>query len=84
MSRSMSLEQLPHIVVPWAALLVVGLIMVGSASVALGGGYLERHLLFLALALALFTVSLHALVTRVAQWLTWRTEGMSRQAAHFD
>ena len=56
MNRAMSLEQLPHIVVPWAALLVVGVVMVGSASVALGGGYLERHLLFLVLSLVTFGI----------------------------
>ena len=39
-----------NLVVPWLVLLVIGTVMVGSAAVALGSGYLSRHLLFLAVA----------------------------------
>lgn len=38
------------LVVPWFALLVIGTVMVGSAAVALGGAYLSKHLIFLAVA----------------------------------
>jgi cell division protein FtsW len=40
----------------WLALLVVGLIMVASASVALDGAYLTKHLIFLALSLIAFAI----------------------------
>lgn len=42
--------RLAPIVIPWMALLVVGTIMVGSAAVALGGGHLSKHMIFLAVA----------------------------------
>jgi len=38
------------VIVPWMGLLVIGTIMVGSAAVALGGSYLNRHILFLGVA----------------------------------
>lgn len=51
----------------------------------LANGRVKIDLMFAALfALALFTVTLHSLVTRIAQWLTWRTEGISSPSAHFD
>jgi len=42
--------RLAPVVIPWVALLVVGTIMVGSAAVALGGGHLSKHMIFLAVA----------------------------------
>ncbi len=39
------------LLLPWLMLLTVGLVMVGSAAVALGGEYLSKHMVFLAAAL---------------------------------
>ena len=38
------------LLVSWFALLAIGTVMVGSASIALGGDYLTKHLLFLAVS----------------------------------
>lgn len=38
------------LLVPWLALLVIGTIMVGSAAVALGGNYLQKHVMFTGVA----------------------------------
>jgi cell division protein FtsW len=38
------------LVVPWVTLLVIGTVMVGSAAIALGGSYLNKHMVFLAVA----------------------------------
>lgn len=50
MAASVPALRVAPMVVPWLLLLVVGTIMVGSAAVALGNGYLSKHLLFLAVA----------------------------------
>ena len=42
--------RLAPVVVPWFSLLVIGTIMIGSASVALHGAYLSKHLVFLGVA----------------------------------
>ena len=38
------------LLVSWFALLAIGTVMIGSASIALGGDYLTKHLLFLAVS----------------------------------
>ncbi len=48
-SSSQGLRIAP-LVIPWAALLTVGTVMVGSAAIALGGSYLSKHLVFLGVA----------------------------------
>ena len=46
-----------HIVVPWLILLTLGAVMVASAAVALDGAYLTKHLIYLGLALLLFSIA---------------------------
>jgi len=53
---------LAPLVVPWTILLAVGTVMVGSAAVALGDSYLNKHLLFLAIA-GVVSVCVYALPT---------------------
>ena len=55
-SRIVSAVQIPNLVVPWLLLLAFGTVMVGSASIALGDGFLHKHLLFLGLSLGAFGV----------------------------
>jgi len=50
MAASTQPLRIAPLVVPWAALLVVGTVMVGSAAIALGGSFLSKHLVFLAVA----------------------------------
>jgi cell division protein FtsW len=54
MSLSVAADQhsLNQLFVAWLVLLTVGVVMVASAAVALGGDYLIKHLLFLFIALA--------------------------------
>jgi len=49
-------ENASGLLVTWLGLLVFGLIMVASASVALEGAYLSKHLVFLSLALVAFAL----------------------------
>ena len=44
------------VVVPWLTLLAIGTVMVASAAVALGGGFLNKHLLFLGVAAVTSTI----------------------------
>ncbi len=48
--------QIGKLVVPWLVLVAFGTVMVGSAAVALGGNYLNKHLLFLVVAGVAFAV----------------------------
>jgi cell division protein FtsW len=50
MAKVASQARITPIVVPWVALLVIGVVMIGSAAVALGGAYLSKHLVFMAVA----------------------------------
>lgn len=55
MKRELSATyRFPSILISWACLLVFSVVMVGSASVALSGGYLTKHLVYTALALLSF------------------------------
>ena len=74
MSRSIAPGNLlAHLLVPWLCLLAFGVIMVGSASVALDGGYLGKHLLYLVLALVAFAAAFAFPTTWLANlyWLAW-------------
>jgi len=55
-SQSFSTEQIARLIVPWLMLLAFGTVMVGSASIALGDGFLHKHLLFLTISLCVFGV----------------------------
>ena len=46
--------RISYVVAPWLALLAVGTVMVGSAATALGGPYLQKHLLYVGLSLLAF------------------------------
>ncbi len=45
------------LVLPWLLLVAFGTVMVGSAAVALGGDYLTKHLLYLAVAAVAFAMA---------------------------